>query len=121
MTLTGAELKSAIEQQYSLAAPPAGQRPHALATSAGFTYEVDMRRPAASRVSDIRLNGRPINPANRYRVVLNNYLAAGGDGLTAFTVGTDMVDRGIIDLDALVAWIGPGGTPPTPDRIRIVN
>ena len=121
MTLTGAQLKSVIEQQYSGAAPPAGERPHVLAASAGFTYQVNMGRPVANRVLDIRLNGGPIDPAKHYRVAVNNYLAAGGDGLTAFTAGTDIIDRGIIDLDALVAWIGPGRTPPAPSRIRIVN
>jgi 5'-nucleotidase len=121
MTLTGSQLKSAIEQQYRGAMPPPGQRPHALATSAGFTYAVDMRQPPESRVSDIRLNGKPIDSAGRYRVVVNNYLASGGDSLTAFTAGTDLTDKGIVDLDALVGWIGPGRTPPTPNRIRILG
>jgi 5'-nucleotidase len=121
MTLTGAQLKAVIDQQYSGALPPAGQRPHALATSAGFTYAVDMRRPPESRVYDIRLDGKPIDPAGHYRVVVNNYLASGGDSLTGFSAGTDITDNGIIDLDALVAWIAPGRTPPTPDHIRIIG
>jgi 5'-nucleotidase len=119
MTLTGAQLKAVIEQQYSLARPAPGQRPQALATSEGFTYAVDMRQPAGRRVFDIRLNGRPIDPDARYRIVVNNYLASGGDGLTAFTKGTDFTDRQILDLDALVAWIAPGRTPPKPNRIFI--
>jgi 5'-nucleotidase len=121
MTLTGAQLKAAIEQQYGGAPPPAGQRPHALATSAGFTYAVDMKQAAGDRVSDIRLNGKAIDPAGRYRVVVNNYLASGGDGLTTFTEGTDLTDNGIIDLDALVTWIAPGRTPPQPNRIRLIG
>jgi len=121
ITLTGAQLKTAIAQQYAGAMPPKGQRPYALATSAGFTYTVDMTQPVGSRVSDIRLGGKPINPAGHYRVVVNNYLASGGDSLTGFTAGTDLTDRGIIDLDALVAWIAPGRTPPNPNRIRIVG
>ena len=121
MTLTGAQLKAVIEQQYRGALPPPDQRPHALATSAGFTYAVEMSKPAGSRVSDIRLAGKPIEPDERYRVVVNNYLASGGDGLTAFAAGTDISDKSIIDLDALVAWISAGQTPPTPNRIRIIG
>jgi 5'-nucleotidase len=121
MSLTGAQLKTAIEQQYGGPSPPAGQRPNALATSAGFIYTVDMTKPAGSRVSDIRLDGKPIDPATRYRVALNNYLASGGDRLSAFTAGTEITDRGIIDLDALVAWIAPGRTPPTPNRIHLIG
>jgi 5'-nucleotidase len=121
MTLTGAQLKAVVEQQYGGALPPAGQRPHALATSAGLTYAVDMSRAPGTRVSDILLDGKPIDPAGQYRVVVNNYLASGGDGLTAFTAGSDITDKGIVDLDALVTWIAPGRTPPTPNRIRIIG
>ena len=121
MTLTGAQLKGVIEQQYRGALPAPDQRPRALATSAGFTYAVEMSKPAGARVSDIRLAGKVIETDERYRVVVNNYLASGGDGLTAFTVGTDISDKNIIDLDALIAWISAGQTPPTPSRIRIIG
>jgi 5'-nucleotidase len=121
MTLTGAQLKAVVEQQYGGALPPTGQRPHALAASAGLTYAVDMRRAPGSRVSDILLDSGPIDRAARYRVVVNNYLASGGDGLTAFTAGTNITDMSILDLDALVAWIAGGQTPPTPNRIRIIG
>ena len=67
----------------------------------------------------MRLNGKALDPTGRYRVAVNNYLASGGDSLSAFTAGTEITDKGIIDLDALVAWIAPGRTPPTPNRIRI--
>jgi hypothetical protein len=54
-------------------------------------------------------------------VAVNNYLASGGDNLSAFTAGTDITDKNIIDLDALVDWIAPGRTPPVPDRVRITG
>ena len=120
MTLTGAQLKTALEQQYAQTRT-GFTRSAVLASSVGFTYAVDMTKPAGSRVVDMRLNGKPVDPAAPYRVTLNNYLASGGDQLSAFTAGTDITDKGIIDLDALVAWIAPGRTPPTPDRIRIKN
>jgi 5'-nucleotidase len=119
MTLTGAQLKAALEQQYAIPVRAGFTRPAALAPSSGFTYTVDLSKPAASRVVDLRLNGRTIDPARSYRVVVNNYLASGGDGLTAFTAGTDLKDKGIVDLDALVAWIASGQTPPVPNRIRV--
>ena len=117
MTLTGAQLKAALEQQYGTAIRSGSAKPAALAPSAGFTYVVDMAQPKGSRVVDLRLNGKTIDPAAQYRVALNNYLASGGDGLSAFTAGTDITDKGIIDLDALVAWIAPRRSPPTPNRI----
>jgi hypothetical protein len=54
-------------------------------------------------------------------VVVNNYLASGGDDLSAFTTGTEIADKGILDLDALIAWIAAGRIPPTPDRIRMIR
>lgn len=119
MTLTGAQLKAALEQQYAVPLRPKATRPAVLAPSAGFTYAVELKQPEGSRVADMRLNGRSIEPAGRYRVVLNNYLASGGDGISTFTEGTDVTDRGIIDLDALVAWIARGQTPPSDPRIRL--
>jgi 5'-nucleotidase len=121
MTLTGAQLKAALEQQNQGALPATGLRPHALVPSAGFTYTVDMSRPSGDRVVDMRLNGKPIPPAAEYRVVVNNFLASGGDGITDFTAGTQITDKNIIDLDALVDWIAPGRIPPTPNRIRLLG
>ena len=121
MTLTGAQLKAALEQQNQGALPPAGLRPHALASSAGFIYTVDLSRPSGDRILDMRLNGKPIAPAGKYRVVVNNFLASGGDGISRFTAGTDISDKGIIDLDALVDWIAPGRIPPAPNRIRLLG
>jgi 5'-nucleotidase len=121
MTLTGAQLKQAIEQQYAQPIRAGLTKPAALATSAGFTYAVDLSKPAGNRVDEMRLNGRLTDPAAKYRIVVNNYLASGGDSLTAFTGGTDIADTGIIDLDALVAWIAPGRTPPQPNRVRLIG
>ena len=121
MTLTGAQLKTAIEQQYAIPIRAGFTRPAALAPSEGFTYAVDMARPKGERVVDMRLSGKAIDPNGRYRVVLNNYLASGGDSLTGFTAGTDITDNGIVDLDALVAWIAGGRTPPTPNRVRLIR
>jgi 5'-nucleotidase len=121
MTLTGAQLEGVIEQQYRNDLKQPGSRPKALATSAGFTYTVEMAKPSGDRVSDVRLNGKPIEPAGRYRVTVSNFLASGGDGLTGVTAGTNITDKGIVDLDALVAWIAPGRTPPPTNRIRLVR
>src|SRR5207342_652443 len=61
MTLTGAQLKAAIEQQYSIPVRAGFKLPTALAPSEGFTFTVDMSRPAGSRVVDMKLNGKAID------------------------------------------------------------
>jgi len=119
MTMTGAQIKAALEQQYAVPIRSGFHAPAALAPSAGFAFDVDLSKPKGSRIVAMRLNGKALDPTGRYRVAVNNYLASGGDSLSAFTAGTEISDKGIIDLDALVAWIAPGRTPPTPNRIRI--
>jgi 5'-nucleotidase len=118
LTLTGAQLKAVLEQQYAIPPRPKATHPAVLAPSAGFTYAVDVSKPKGSRISDMRLNDKAIEPGGRYRVAVNNYMASGGDSLTGFTAGTELTDRGIIDLDALVDWIAKGQTPPAPNRIH---
>ena len=121
LTLTGAQLKTVLEQQYAVPLRPKATLLAVLAPSAGFTYAVDLRAPEGQRVSDMRLAGTAIDAAKSYRLVVNNYLAAGGDGLSGFTAGTNVTDTGIIDLDALVDWIAKGQTPPAPNRIRLTT
>jgi 5'-nucleotidase len=118
MTLTGAQLKQAIEQQFAIPVRTGFDQPAVLAPSAGFTYRYDLSRPVGARIGAMMLNGKAVSPTARYRVVVNNYLASGGDGLKAFTGGTDVVDPGIVDIDALIAWIAPGRAPPAVDRVR---
>lgn len=121
MSLTGAELKTVLEQQYGNEMRQAAKRPAALAPSAGFAYAYDMSRPSGDRIVAMRLNGKAIDPVKNYRIVVNNYLASGGDGLSGFTKGRDIVDANIVDIDALIAWIADGRTPPKADRITAVG
>src|SRR5207253_9398481 len=60
MTLTGAQLKAALEQQYAIPVRPGFTKPAVLAPSAGFTYTVDLTKPQGNRVFEMRLNGEPI-------------------------------------------------------------
>ena len=121
MTLTGAQLKTVLEQQYAGVARPQGGLQHcARSRRASPTLSTCGGRPMIASWR-WRSMARRSTPPQRYRVVVNNYLASGGDGLAGFTQGTDLTDRGIIDLDALVAWIAKGQVPPKPDRIRVAG
>jgi 5'-nucleotidase len=97
-TMTGDMIRRLLEQQFEIASPP-----RILQVSQGFTYSYDTTRPAGSRVSDIAINGTPIDLAASYRVAMNNFLADGGDGFTVFREGTDQLG-GEIDLDALARY-----------------
>ena len=113
ITLTGANLKNVLEQQWG---QTGGTKILQISKSLHYTYSASA--PIGSRVSNITVNGTPVDPAAKYRVSVNNFLAAGGDGFTEFTKGTDLTG-GPVDLDAFIAYLGahPGIAPPPADRI----
>ncbi|MGV9295552.1 bifunctional metallophosphatase/5'-nucleotidase [Amycolatopsis sp. NPDC003676] len=113
ITLTGANLKSVLEQQWG---QPGGTKILQISKSLHYTYSA--AAPVGSRVSNITVNGTAVDPAAKYRVSVNNFLAAGGDGFTEFKKGTDLAG-GPVDLDAFIAYLGahPGIAPPPADRI----
>jgi 5'-nucleotidase len=106
-TMTGAQIKDVLEQQWAACTPPgrSGGATVILQVSAGFTYSYSDANACGSRISNIRLSGTPIDPAATYRVTMNNFLADGGDSFPAFTAGTNRVDARDFDVDALAAYL----------------
>ncbi|MGN9906257.1 bifunctional metallophosphatase/5'-nucleotidase [Phytohabitans sp. LJ34] len=105
-TLTGAQLKEVLEQQFVGFGGQTVQR--ILQVSAGFTYSYNSTQAPGSKVSNLALNGTPIDPAATYRVTTNDFLANGGDGFSRLTAGTDRATAPGFDIDALVAHLGAG-------------
>jgi 5'-nucleotidase len=116
MTLTGAQIDRALEQQWD----GQGTSPKVLQVSGGFTYAWNPAGPLGGRVdpSTIKINGTTVDPAASYRVTVNSFLADGGDGFTILRDGTDRLG-GAVDLDALAAYLtAHDPIAPTPrDRI----
>ena len=110
-SLTGAQLKELLEQQFTDPADPTMMVP-----SAGFAFTYDLTRPAGQRVVAMSLDRKPVDPARRYRVTTNSFLASGGDNFTLLTQGTNRFDAGV-DIDALEAWLK--GSPPMPTGGRV--
>ncbi|MGE0285636.1 MAG: bifunctional UDP-sugar hydrolase/5'-nucleotidase [Bradyrhizobium sp.] len=119
MTLSGKQIKDALEQQW---ADP--KRPRILQVSKGFGFVWDNGKGDGERIVAERmtLNGAPIDPAARYRVTVNNYLSVGGDGFTAFTEGTDQL-TGVYDVDALYNYFRSNSpvSPGSGGRIGRIN
>jgi 5'-nucleotidase len=119
LTLTGAQIKNMLEQQWL---DPA--RPRILQVSKGFSYAWDNTKPFGQRVITERmsLNGQRIDPAAAYRVTVNNFLSVGGDGFAVLKDGA-APRFGTYDVDALYAYFQANSpiSPGTPDRIARVN
>lgn len=101
VTLSGAELAEAMEQQLDSDAPE-----QLLACSAGFQQTIDRSRPEGQRVVSLTLGGVAIDPAQSYRVTVNSFLAGGGDSFAAFVKGRERT-VGMTDIAALEAYLKP--------------
>jgi 5'-nucleotidase len=95
MTLTGAQIKTLLETQYSTA--------KTLQVSNGFTYTFTLSAPVGGKISNMSINGVAVDPAQSYRVTVNSFLAGGGDGFLVLKEGTNLL-VGKVDIDALVDY-----------------
>lgn len=119
-TYSGAQLKAVLEAQFETVNGKAQRRASTLVPSANFSFAFDLSRPQGSHIVAMILDGKPIEPGGRYRIVINNFLASGGDGYRVLTEGTDAFDAGL-DLDALEAWLANNPKVPPLGRIRDVT
>jgi 5'-nucleotidase len=103
MTLTGAQLKTVLEQQFQGCGTQ--NRDRILQVSAGLTYAWSRSAPACGKVdpASLKINGVAIDLNATYRVTVNSFLADGGDNFQALRDGTDRLG-GAQDLDALEAY-----------------
>jgi 5'-nucleotidase len=93
-TLTGAQLKAVLEQQFT-------DKGDKILQVAGIKETYDRTRGAGERITALTLaDGTAIDPGATYTVAVNGFLATGGDGFTVLKEGTGTVSVGS-DLDAL--------------------
>jgi 5'-nucleotidase/UDP-sugar diphosphatase len=85
--VAGADIKAALENGVSQLEQRAGRFPQV----SGLNFEVDSKAPAGSRVSNIQVNGEPLDPAKKYKVATNNFMLTGGDGYVPFTRGRVLI------------------------------
>jgi 5'-nucleotidase len=109
MTLRGAQILALLEGQFG-----SRQEPRILQVSTGFSYLYAYDRAhERAVVSELRLNGRPIDLAKAYRVTVPAFLASGGDSFVVLKIGEDRKE-GPIDVDALASYLGKVSSPAAP-------
>jgi 5'-nucleotidase len=116
LTLTGAQIRGVLEEQWQ---PPEASRPFLkLGTSQGLTYISDPAASPGKHISHLSLNGKPIADHDTHKVVVNAFLATGGDNFMTFASGTEHADSGRVDLQAMVDYVSahPINTPDTTRR-----
>jgi 2',3'-cyclic-nucleotide 2'-phosphodiesterase (5'-nucleotidase family) len=108
MSLSGAQLKRLLQRRV-------------LAVS-GIKVWWDITRPVASRLEAVTLaNGQPIRDTDLYTVAVNDFMAAGGDGLAELTQGTSAENTGTLLRDAVASYLKkhPVVTAATDGRVTI--
>jgi 5'-nucleotidase len=100
--VTGATLKAALEHGVARSAEDA--EPGRFPQVSGVQFSFDASKSPGSRVSDVKVNGLPLDETKKYTVATSTFLALdGGDGYSMFK-GSPVVlppDRAPIDSDAL--------------------
>ena len=97
MDLTGRQVKEALEQ--------AGAMEFGGLQISGMTITYDLKKPAGERVVKAEVGGDPLDPGKTYTLVTNDFLAAGGDKVTALKEGNNIA-YGDTLRDALVGYLG---------------
>ncbi len=110
--ITGAQLKTVLEQQWQRDAKGVvPSRPYLqLGLSKNVTYTFDASRPEGDRITSISVNGAPVNTTKLYTVVSGSFLIAGGDNFHELAKGVNTADAGRADLEAWVTWLKAQGT-----------
>lgn len=116
--LTGAQLRSVLEQQWQTNADGTiPSRPYLqLGLSSNVRVTADPTAPTGSRITSVRINGQLIDPAKTYTVSTLSFLAAGGDNFRAFTQGS-YVDTGLLDAQLWRDYLA-ASSPVAPDFAR---
>jgi 5'-nucleotidase/UDP-sugar diphosphatase len=95
LTLSGAEVLDYLNAAARMN-PGAGGFPH----FAGVDLVV-----TGGKVSQARIQGAPLDPSRTYRMVINNFMAVGGDGYPTMTGHASYVDTGFVDADVLRSFV----------------
>ncbi len=112
-TLTGAQIIEALQR--SAAFDPA-ENPGGFLQVSGLRYSI-----ANGALESASLIASPINPAERYRVVMPDFLAEGGDGYAMFKDMDKKVMTGRLISDMVIEAFRTGQPVPTKLDGRIVR
>jgi 5'-nucleotidase / UDP-sugar diphosphatase len=107
LEIKGEHIKAALENGVSQVRELGGRFPQV----SGITAEVDVKAPVGSRVTSVKINGEPLDPAKTYKLATNDFMARGGDGYKALTEGKSLIDVSASQLMAsqVIDYIAKAG------------
>ncbi|MFB8082240.1 bifunctional metallophosphatase/5'-nucleotidase [Streptomyces sp. NPDC056013] len=122
--MTGAQLKDYLEfsARYYVQTPAGTPVDTAKLTNAdgipdynydavsGLTYDIDIARPAGSRIVNLSFEGKPLDPAAKFVLAVNNYRASGG-GAFPHVAGAQQLWADSDEIrNTIIQWVQAKGT-----------
>lgn len=113
LTMTGAQLRGLLEAMLA----KNGVDDHV----SGLVIRYDPAKPPGSRLVSVTTgDGAPLSDTRTYNLIVNDFLATGGEGYNAGQRATSMKSTNIVDLDALIDYLRSLPSPITaPGEMRI--
>ncbi|MGA5409010.1 bifunctional metallophosphatase/5'-nucleotidase [Streptomyces lavendulocolor] len=122
--LTGAQLKEYLEYsaRYYVQTPAGAPVEPAKLTNAGGTpdynydavyglsYEIDIAKPAGSRIVNLSFEGQPLDPAARFVLAVNNYRASGGGAFPHVAAAKQLWANSDEIRNTIIQWVKAQGT-----------
>jgi 2',3'-cyclic-nucleotide 2'-phosphodiesterase/3'-nucleotidase len=89
----------------------------------GVSYDIDLTKPTGQRIQNLKFKGQPLSPAQKLRVVTNNYRVNGGGGFTMFKDAPVIYRSSAEVRELIIDWVEKHKTVPTKadDNWRIVG
>ncbi|MFF9342105.1 MULTISPECIES: bifunctional metallophosphatase/5'-nucleotidase [unclassified Streptomyces] len=122
--MTGAQLKEYLEYsaKYYVQTPAGAPVDTAKLTNAdntpdynydavsGLTYDIDIAKPAGQRITGLSFEGRPLDPAAKFVLAVNNYRASGG-GAFPHVAGAEQLWANSDEIrNTIIQWVRAKGT-----------
>ncbi|MGS2587315.1 bifunctional metallophosphatase/5'-nucleotidase [Streptomyces hebeiensis] len=76
----------------------------------GLTYEIDIARPAGSRIVNLRFEGKEVDPAARFVLAVNNYRASGGGNFPHVAAAQQVWANSEEIRNTIIAWVREAGS-----------
>jgi 2',3'-cyclic-nucleotide 2'-phosphodiesterase/3'-nucleotidase len=122
--MTGAQLKEYLEfsARYYVQTPAGAPVDTSKLTNAngtpdynydavsGLTYEVDIAKPAGSRIVKLSFEGAPVDPAARFVLAVNNYRASGGGNFPHIAAAQQLWANSEEIRNTIIAWVQAKGS-----------
>ncbi|MEU7277795.1 5'-nucleotidase C-terminal domain-containing protein [Streptomyces sp. NPDC045431] len=76
----------------------------------GLTYEIDIAQPVGSRIVNLSFEGKPLDPAARFVLAVNNYRASGGGAFPHVAAAKQVWSNSEEIRNTIIQWVQAKGT-----------